>query len=72
MQARIYKGDVSINKIEKAKAFKKLYDLIDFYLENRDQPIPQDFDFPREIKKLCHSLDIDYDTIKKEFNMTFF
>ena len=66
------KGGIFINKVEKAKACKELYGLIDFYLENRDQPVQQDFDFHQEVKKLCHELDLDYDTIKKEFNLTFF
>jgi len=58
-----------MEKTSKAKVFSELYDLMVFYSENRDQPVGKDFDFFRDVKRLCEGLELDYDEFKKEFNL---
>ena len=55
--------------MEKEKAFIDLYQLLIFYSENRDLPVPQDFNFFKEIKKNCEILELDFEIISKEFNL---
>lgn len=57
-----------MDKIEKVKAFKELHGLLQFYAENRDQPVEQGFDFFKEVEILCEKLDLDFETFKNEFN----
>lgn len=53
----------------KETAFVDLYQLLIFYSENRDLPVPEDFDFFEEVKKNCAILELDFDVIRKEFNL---
>ncbi|MFS0689375.1 hypothetical protein AB1K89_09040 [Sporosarcina sp. 179-K 8C2 HS] len=55
--------------MNKEKAFIDLYQLLIFYSENRDLPVPEDFNFFDEIKKKCAILELDFETISKEFNL---
>ncbi len=55
--------------MDKEKAFVDLYELLIFFSENRDLPVPDGFRFHDEIKKNCTILGLDYDVITKEFNL---
>lgn len=59
-----------MNKTEKVKAFAELYGLINYYYENRDLPVDQNFDFYKEIEKLCEALDLDYNAFIQEFRLS--
>ncbi|MGM8366233.1 hypothetical protein ACLIBG_12255 [Virgibacillus sp. W0181] len=59
-----------MNKQERVKAFAELYELLTFYYENRDQPVERGFDFFGEVETLCQKLDLDFEELKKEFNLT--
>ncbi|WP_158591827.1 hypothetical protein [Oceanobacillus halophilus] len=56
-----------MDKVEKVKVFAELYELINYYYEYRDQPVKGDFDFFAELEKRCADLDLDYETVVKEF-----
>ncbi|QJX64113.1 hypothetical protein HLK66_22365 [Niallia circulans] len=58
-----------MNKKEKLDSFIKLYDLINFYYENRDRPVDREFDFFEEVKVNCETLEIDYDSFIKELQL---
>ncbi|MFD2828991.1 hypothetical protein [Corticicoccus populi] len=53
----------------KEQALVKLYELIDFYYENRDLPVSPEFNFFEQIEESCRVLDVDYETVLKEFNL---
>jgi hypothetical protein len=55
---------------EKMKAFVELYKLINFYYENRDRPINDDFEFYKELEKYCTILGFDSIEFIKEFKLT--
>lgn len=55
--------------MDKEKALVELYDLLDFFYENRDLPVDSDFDFYTQVKEKCDVLEVDYDTVVKEFNL---
>ena len=55
--------------MEKEKALVELYDLLDFFYENRDLPVKADFDFYTQVKEKCEVLNVDYDTVIKEFKL---
>ncbi|MGM8211906.1 hypothetical protein ACLIBH_03820 [Virgibacillus sp. W0430] len=61
-----------MNTQNKVKAFAKLYGLLTFYYENRDQPVENDFDFFAEVEGLCTTLDLDFEEFKREFKLTNF
>jgi len=61
-----------MQNFERVKAFKKLYSLLIFYSENRDQPVEEGFNFLEEVKDLCHTLDLDYKTFIKEMHLDSF
>ena len=58
-----------MDKIEKVKVFMELYELINFYYTERDQPVDPNFNFFKEMENYCNQLDLDYLTLKKEFNL---
>lgn len=55
--------------MSKEKALVELYELIDFYYENRDLPVSPDFNFYEQVEEKCSVLDVDYNTVLKEFNL---
>ena len=55
----------------KLKAFRELYELITFYYENRDQPVPEDFDFYAEVRQHCVTLDLNPEELIEEFDLGF-
>lgn len=59
-----------MKKNSKLEAFSKLYSLLGFYSEYRDRPVEKDFDFFKEVKYCCEILDLDYEELKKEFQLT--
>lgn len=58
-----------MEKVEKVKVFRELYDLVNFYYTERDQPVDPNFNFFKEVEKCCNQLDLDFDTFKKELNL---
>lgn len=57
--------------MKKEEAFERLFELLVFYSEERDQPVEKDFDFFREIKHCCEILELDVDVIKDSFKLNF-
>ncbi|YCI78861.1 hypothetical protein M1D47_09930 [Bacillus sp. R1-10] len=57
-----------MKKSEKIKAFSELYNLINFYYENRDKP-NTDFDFFNEVQNYCNILELDFSEFKEEFKL---
>ena len=53
----------------KEEALVELYGLIDFYYENRDLPVSDDFNFFEKVSKCCEVLNVDNKTIIKEFKL---
>lgn len=58
---------VIINKVEKVKVFAELYELVNYYYENRDQPVGENFDFFQKVEDCCNLLEIDYNEFLSEF-----
>lgn len=58
-----------MNKVDRAKKASELFDLVNYYYENRDRPVSKDFDFYEKIKDCCLVLDIDLVEFKKEFKI---
>ena len=58
-----------MDKVEKVKVFAKLYELVNFYYENRDQPVDNDFNFFEKVKIYCDKLDLDIEEFKNEFKI---
>lgn len=59
----------TLSKQKNVESFAKLYRLLNFYYENRDQPVESDFDFFEEVESLCNELDLDYEAFKQEFHL---
>jgi hypothetical protein len=59
----------TMEKVEKVKVFMKLYELIEFYFTERDQPVDPSFNFFKDLENYCIQLDLDYLTFKKEFGL---
>ena len=57
-----------MENVKKEKAFYELYQLINFYYENRDQP-NSEFDFFKEVEKYCNILEMDFSEFKQQFNL---
>ena len=57
-----------MENISKVKAFYELYQLINFYYENRDQP-NSNIDFFKEVDNYCNILDLDAAEFKEKFNL---
>lgn len=55
--------------MNKEEALVELYNLIDFYYENRDLPVEKDFDFFGKIEECCEILEVDNATIIKNFKL---
>lgn len=58
--------------MDKTQAFIKLYQLLDFYFENRDRPVTEGFNFSNELQKYCDVLEIDRKELEKNFKLVFF
>jgi hypothetical protein len=59
---------VFMNKVEKVKVFVELFELVNFYYENRDQPVDDNFNFSEKVERCCKILDLDLNEFLKEFN----
>ena len=57
-------------KDPRVEAFSKLHSLIVFYSEYRDRPVEEGFDFFQEVKNCCEILDLDYEDLKNEFQLS--
>lgn len=55
--------------MNKTQAFVKLYQLLEFYFENRDRPVDEGFNFSEELKKYCDVLEIDRNELVKTFKL---
>lgn len=53
----------------KEEALVELYDLIDFYYENRDLPVPDNFNFFEKVNQCCQVLSVDSKIVIKEFEL---
>ncbi|MBM4763189.1 hypothetical protein [Bacillus sp. B15-48] len=58
-----------MGKAEKVKAFAQLYELVNYYYENRDRPVNEDFNFFEKIETYCNILELDIEEFKKEFKI---
>jgi hypothetical protein len=58
-----------MNSAEKVKVFSELYELVNYYYENRDRPVDQNFNFFGKVEKCCGELDLDVNEFKKEFKL---
>ncbi|MFB6466762.1 hypothetical protein ACE38V_08030 [Cytobacillus sp. Hz8] len=56
-------------KVEKVKRLSELYDLIQYYYENRDRPVNDSGDFFQKVKECCDVLDLDFEVFKREFKL---
>lgn len=61
-----------MDKLQNVKDFKKLYHLLNFYYENREQPVEEGFNFLEEVKTLCDNLELDYDSFIEEMHLNNF
>jgi hypothetical protein len=57
-----------MKKVEKVKVFAELYELVNYYYENRDLPVDGDFDFSKKAEECCKILDLDFNEFLNEFN----
>ncbi|HLQ74013.1 MAG TPA: hypothetical protein VK125_07235 [Bacillota bacterium] len=58
-----------MEKQKNVASFEKLYRLLNYYYENRDQPVESNFDFFKEVEALCLELQLDFETFKKTFHL---
>lgn len=58
-------------KTEKVKKLAELFELIQYYYENRDRPINSEQGFFEKIEECCSTLEIDMDELIKEFKLLF-
>lgn len=60
-----------MEKKENVKYFCEIYELIDLYSYKRDMPADNDtVNFFEKLKRYCDLLNLDFETLKKEFNLT--
>lgn len=57
-----------MDKHETVETIYELFELINFYYEERDMPIS--FDFFKDLEKYCGLLDIDVEEVKEKFGIT--
>lgn len=53
----------------KEEALFELYGLIDFYYENRDLPVPDNFNFFEKVAQCCQVLSVDSKIVIQEFKL---
>lgn len=59
-----------MTSVEKNKYFYELYQLLNVYSYKRDQVVDnQTENFFEKVQSYCDYLDLDYDTLKKQFNL---
>jgi len=59
-----------MNNVVRTEYFAELFNLIEVYSFKRDLPIDDEMkDFFTKVKSLCGLLDLDFNTLKKEFNL---
>jgi len=52
---------------ERAETLYRLFELINFYYEERDRPIR--FDFFKDLESCCEQLDFDVEEVKAKFGI---
>lgn len=57
-----------MNKAEKVKVLYDLFELVNFYYEERDKP--SELNIFAELEKYCDILEIDFQEFKKQFGMS--
>ncbi|OLS39208.1 hypothetical protein [Bacillus sp. MRMR6] len=58
-----------MNKVEKVKVFSELFELVNYYYENRDQPVHAGFNFSEKVEECCELLGLDVKEFLKEFKI---
>jgi hypothetical protein len=61
-------GMIFMNKVEKVKAFSELFELINMYYVERDQPSEED-NFFAKVENCCDLLELDFEELKKAFEL---
>lgn len=55
--------------MKKEEALVELYNLIDFYYENRDRPVTDGFNFHEKLDECCEVLEVDKETVTQKFKL---
>lgn len=53
-----------MDKVEKVKVLSELFDLVNMYYVERDQPIEEN-NFFKQVENCCNLLDLDFVELKK-------
>lgn len=59
-----------MDKVERVKVLLELFDLINMYYVERDQPIVED-NFFEKVEHCCDLLDLDFSELKKVMGLNF-
>jgi hypothetical protein len=65
---KIKEGMICMNKVEKVKAFSELFELINMYYVERDQPSEEN-NFFSKVENCCDLLELDFAELKKAFEL---
>ncbi|MFD0677726.1 MULTISPECIES: hypothetical protein [unclassified Paenibacillus] len=57
-----------MDKVERVKVLSELYELINMYYVERDQPSEEN-NFFAKVENCCNQLDLDFDELKKVFEL---
>ncbi|MCR8635126.1 hypothetical protein [Paenibacillus radicis (ex Xue et al. 2023)] len=57
-----------MDKVERVKVLSELYELINMYYVERDQPSEEN-NFFAKVENCCKQLDLDFDELKKVFEL---
>lgn len=60
-----------MDKVEKVKVFSELFELINIYYVERDQPTEENTFFIK-VENCCSLLDLDFNEFKKVFELEMF
>lgn len=59
-----------MNQVEKVQVALELFELINMYYAERDQPTEEN-DFFVRVEKCCEQLDLDFQELKKVFELKY-
>ncbi|MBP1153685.1 MULTISPECIES: hypothetical protein [unclassified Paenibacillus] len=60
-----------MDKVEKVRVLSELFELINMYYVDRDQPTEEN-NFFKKVEYCCSLLDLDFNELKKEFELEMF
>ena len=63
-------GMIEMDKVERVKVVEELFDLINLYYVERDQPAKEN-NFFEKVENCCNLLDLDFNELKTVFNLNF-